>query len=195
MLLNRLVAELPSNESYFEVGCLKGGTLISALLNNLNATAYACDNWSEYLNENPEQIFWNNLKKYKGRMAEPKVIKDSCWNLVTTPPFEKPIGVYFYDGDHTFESQKKALTHFYKFFAERVVVIVDDWNWDAVKTGTWAGIAEIKPKHVFYLELPSRRNGDLENYHNGIGAFYLEFGENKFYTPSTAPGKIPAAVK
>jgi len=192
MLLNKLVSELPSDEAYFEIGCLKGGTLISALLGNRHATAYACDNWSEYLHENPEKQFWNNLKRYRGRIAEPKVIKDDCWNLVKNPPFEKPVGIYFYDGDHSFESQERALTVFAKYLAERCIVLVDDWNWDDVKAGTWAGIAKIKPKHLFYLELPSRHNGDLENYHNGIGAFYLEMGENKFFTPSTAPGTITA---
>jgi hypothetical protein len=178
------MAELPSDEAYFEVGVLKGGTLISGLLDHKFVTAYANDKWCEYLDENPEQTFRDNLLRYKDRLPDVKVLKGDSFELAKNAPFEKPIGLYFYDGDHSEEAQRRALTDFSKYLAKKCIVLVDDWNWDKVRTGTWKGIDALRPQNVYYVELPSRKNGDLENYHNGIGAFYLELGESKLLTVS-----------
>ena len=173
-LLNRLVAKLPAGESYLEIGCFQGASLISALLDYLQARAIACDNWSEQPEHRPEEKFWANLKKYEARIPKVAVYKQDCFTLPERKPFDCPVGVYFYDGNHNFESQLKAITMFTPFLAKRCVVLVDDWNWDRVRDGTWQGIDEIRPNHVSYWELPSKGNGDFENYWNGIGAFYME---------------------
>lgn len=174
MLLNRLVGALAVDESYFEIGCLKGATLISALLDHPSASAVACDNWSQLPQDDPEQAFWKNLKAYGARLPEIMVRKTDCFKLVEDPPFKSPIGVYFYDGDHSFESQSKAVTVFAPFLAKRSVVIVDDWNWERVRSGTWAGIHAVRPRRVEFWELPARFDRDTENFWNGIGAFHIE---------------------
>lgn len=173
-LLNRLVSRLPAGEMYFEVGCLKGATLVSALLDHRHVSAVACDNWTEYLDQKPEEIFLRNLKNYEARLPRINIIKQDCFKLPQNSPFKQPIGVYFYDGDHSFDSQMKAIMLFAPFLAKRCVVLVDDWNWDHVRNGTWQGIHVVRPRRLEFWELPSAGNCDVNNYWNGIGAFYLE---------------------
>ena len=89
-------------------------------------------------------------------------------------PFSKPIGLYFYDGFHTSETQYKAIVEYARFWAKNVIVIVDDWNWNFVREGTWKGISTIRPKNVWFQDLPSSAQGnDLASFWNGLGAFYI----------------------
>lgn len=174
-LLNRCVAALPDNEAYLEIGCWQGASLISALMGNPKATAYACDAFCEFLNENPRVRFTENRQKYAGRIPDFTFFEMNCFELAKRErPFEKPIGAYFYDGHHSEESQMRAITEFGPFLAKSSIVIVDDWNMAEVRTGTWRGIDSLRPKNMWFRELPARHNGDVENFWHGIGAFYLE---------------------
>jgi hypothetical protein len=185
MLLNRLVAKLPPDEAYFEVGVLKGGTLISALLDHRSVTAYANDKWCEYVEWKPKESFFKNLERYKDRLPEVHFLEKDTFDIPAAPPFEKPIGLYFYDGGHTEDEHRRAIADFGPFLAQKCIILVDDWNWYPVRKGTWQGLNDIKPKHLFFLELPALSNGDPKNFHNGVGAFYLEFGPNEFLTEPT----------
>jgi hypothetical protein len=182
-LLNLLVGLLPPEEIYLEVGSWKGATLISALLDHPSAQAFACDNWSQFQEHGAEPIFFSNLEKYKPRLPNYTILKQDCFTIPANPPFKKPIGIFFYDGDHSYDAQFKAITLFAPFLSRRCVVLIDDWNWDRVRQGTWSGINAIRPIRLDYQELPAIQNGDIENYWNGVGAFYLELplvGQYKF---------------
>jgi len=173
-LLNMLVAKLPPNECYFEVGCLKGASLISACLDHKDATVYACDNFSENPDQEGKKHFYENLKKYEDRLPKIEFFEEDCFSLPALAPFQKPIGLYFYDGGHAQVEQKMAITEFKQFFAPTLILLVDDWNWDYVRIGTWEGIHALRPRQVLFYELPARYNCDRENWWNGIGAFYIE---------------------
>jgi precorrin-6B methylase 2 len=171
MLLHRCVAAIPPEEAYLEIGCLRGSTLISALLDHKEVTAYACD---IHLDDVVKKLFNENLDRYKSRLPELTFFAESCWEVVKKAPFKKPIGVYFYDGGHGEIDQKKAIVQFKQFLAPESIVIVDDWNWPWVKKGTMAGIEEIKPKNVWFQELLTPKNGYYPGFWNGIGAFHLQ---------------------
>lgn len=185
MLLNRLVAALPSEEAHFEVGCFRGATLISALLDHHDVTSYACDDFSGTAAwPNTKQIFESNLQKYKDRLPSIKFYEESCWNLPKKKPFQKPIGIFFYDGDHSYESQRRAIVEFAPFLASQVIILVDDWNWQQVREGTFQGLCQMRPMKMSYFELPGNEDmpwtissaivpHSIPNYSNGIGAFHL----------------------
>lgn len=172
-LLNGCVAELPSDEAYLEVGCWHGASLIAALLGNMSATAIACDNFSQFLRSNPRTHFYRHLERYRERIPPLTFLEGDCFELPRRSPPTKPIGVYFYDGEHSEESQMKAITEFHTLLADDAIVLVDDWNFPAVQRGTWRGIEAIRPKRIWFQELPARDNGDRENFWNGVGAFHL----------------------
>jgi len=175
LLLNNCLNYLPKNEAYLEIGCYQGATLISTLLNHKNSIAYACDNFSEFIEENPRDIFNQNLLKYSDQIPNITFFDQDSFELANQEsPFEYPIGIYFYDGDHSQELQRKAITQFSRFFANEVLIFVDDWNWQQVQDGTWEGISEINYKKIWHKSLPARMNGDRELWWNGIGVFHLE---------------------
>ena len=48
---------------------------------------------------------------------------------------ERPIGVYFYDGDHAYEHQLEGLRVAEPYFTDDCVVFVDDTNWAPAAPG------------------------------------------------------------
>lgn len=166
MLLHQLVAALPESEAYLEIGCFRGATLFSALMDQ-KATAYACDNFES--GSDAEKAFYRAAEFFKDRLPPFRFFNESCWNLPAKKPFLYPIGVYFYDGDHAMEAHERAITEFAPFLAKKAIFVVDDWAWDFVREGTLRGIDKINPKKVekYLIDV----SGD---FWNGIGAFYLE---------------------
>lgn len=174
VLLNRLVAQLPADEAYLEIGCWQGASALSALRGNLGATAYVCDKFSEFTDADPRAKFFANKKRYEGVVPDFTFFDMVSFELCKLErPFAKPIGVYLYDGDHSEQSQARALIEYRKFLAKQVVFIVDDWNWERVRAGTWKAIDAVRPKDIWFRELPSDGNKDQQNFWNGVGAFYL----------------------
>lgn len=171
MLLNRLVAELPADEAYLEVGCFKGATFISALLGHTQATAYGVDNWSQFKDHDAGAYFRANTDKYKKELPPFNFIEADFFKL-SEYPFTKPIGLYFYDGHHGEASQRAAIELTPRFLAKQAIIVIDDWNQDGVRRGTWAGIADLRLKAVVFKELPTIPDG----FYRGIGAFYVERG-------------------
>jgi len=164
-LLNRLVRLLPRDECYLEIGLFRGATFISALLDNMDATGYGCDHWQQY---DSEVEFRRNFERYRPRLGNATVYTADCFRIADRRHFRKPIGVYFYDGDHTEESQFRAVNVYGHLFADEVIVLVDDWNGPDIRHGTWRGVDSLRPRQVWFTELIS-----LENFHNGVGAFHL----------------------
>ena len=86
-------------------------------------------------------------------------------------PFK--ISVFFYDGDHSYEAQKKAIKHYLPMMDETFILIVDDWNWKQVQVGTKEAIIEEKLK-VLYDHTILTSGEDPDDYWNGLGIFVLK---------------------
>ena len=54
-----------------------------------------------------------------------------------------PVNFYLYDGEHSHESQRKALTHFYPMLDDVFIFVVDDYTWETARSGTQEGIGEL----------------------------------------------------
>lgn len=175
LLLNRLVKSLPEGEAYLEIGVHIGATFISALFDNKGKTAYACDDFSEFREGgDPAVKFFANLERHASEIATPTIFRENCWELSKKEkPFEKPVGVYFYDGNHSGESQLRAIKEYARFLAPEAIVIIDDWNWKHVRIATWRGIAEVMPKKLQFQEVLDEKGSQPVGFWNGIGAFHI----------------------
>ena len=83
----------------------------------------------------------------------------------------KNINVYFYDGDHSEESQEKGLIYYNDILADTVIIIVDDWNAPNVRSGTRKAIKELNWKILKEWELPGQSGNWSANsglYWNGL---------------------------
>lgn len=158
--------------TYVEVGTWKGSSFLSAMYHN-NVEGICIDNWSEF--GGPKNEFLSNVGLHLTK-ENIRIIDKDCWSI-TSEDLPKPIDIYLYDGPHTFEDHRKAITHYSKFFSEYVIIIIDDWmcDWADVKSGTMAGFAESNLTILFKCEIPlvntnlHHQRGDT--FWNGCGIF------------------------
>jgi Methyltransferase domain len=122
-LLNRLVSALPEGECYLEVGSLEGRTLQAASHGN-EKLCIGVDPGRKYASS-PEIL-------RKGVELVSKF--DLEVELEDVP---KPIGVLFYDGDHSEKGTFTGIAHLLGFAARESVVVVDDWDRQSVRDGVF----------------------------------------------------------
>jgi hypothetical protein len=135
---------------YLEIGTFKGSSVCSAMCGN-NALVYCIDHWNEsytgslYIDE-----FFSNFEKYKG-INEAHFIKNDCFavDVSTLPKFN----IYMYDGDHSYNSHFNALVHFINCLDDIFIYIVDDWNWEDVRNGTFKSIQHLNLKILYEKEI------------------------------------------
>ena len=160
-LLNNIV-NMPG-VNYLEIGVHKGSTFVSALYQNNVNYAYAIDNWSEF--GNAENTFLKNCNKFNinnfSLFNEDAFSLDLHW-------INHKINVYFYDGCHSLEAQRKALEYYYDVLDDTFIFIVDDYDWGDTQVGTMAGICKCNLKILYERRLKARFCGDKKTWWNGL---------------------------
>ena len=140
MFLHNLCSIVPQPR-YLEIGVFCGGSFIPAIYDN-DVTATALDNWSwEGANLT---LFKEYLAKFGGR-ANVNILEADF----KTTGFTK-IGSYnimFYDGSHNENDQRDGVKLPVPAMDHDYIVIVDDWNWDHVRRGTFRGLREGNRSH------------------------------------------------
>ena len=141
------ICEIPK-ANYLEVGTYGGSSLVSAAYGNgtiLNEV-HAIDNFSEFIREDsgyhPRDDLQRNMNLHLGDMKDKiKFHEEDCFefDLKKLPKIQ----VYFYDGEHSMESQRKAFTYFEPVFDDVFIAIVDDWEQRQARLGTIQGLEEI----------------------------------------------------
>jgi hypothetical protein len=127
--INALIASLESPK-YLEIGCYTGSTACSALYGN-RASATLIDNWSQY---GGRKQFDANLASIASPDLDVAVIEKDFRTVDATSLGAHD--VYLFDGPHAEADQRDGIVNFQTALAENHVLIVDDWNWPAVRTGT-----------------------------------------------------------
>jgi hypothetical protein len=142
-LLNNIGARV---RTYVEVGCYHGSTLIAAAYRNTHLSALGIDNFSEdhpALNRHggPREQLPRNLHRY----APHAQFFEADFRSVALD--ESPaIDCFFYDGPHDREPTRDAVTHFAPWFAEEALLLVDDWNWESPRLGTYDGLHDLRDR-------------------------------------------------
>ncbi|MBT4497522.1 MAG: hypothetical protein HOC74_07365 [Gemmatimonadetes bacterium] len=109
----------------------------------------------------------------KARPARFQFYDDDCFSpqllqTLRTAHAGSRINTYLYDGAHDQESQRRAFTEYDFILDDQFIAIVDDWNSPGVKEGTYQAFRELDYQVVKQWELPSRNNGDIYNWWNGL---------------------------
>ena len=137
------ICEVPDCK-YLEVGVFQGAMFASALQGN-NIVANAVDNWSDTHNvpmrdidikaekEDTKQVFLKNIRPYTGGKSVTVTDSDSAESLSKIPVKSN---VVLYDGEHTEEAHFNFLTKYNSKIDNTFCLIIDDWNWLQVRTGT-----------------------------------------------------------
>lgn len=175
-LLNNLASL--SGANYLEVGSWKGSTAIAALYGNGSTLrrAVIIDNFSEFQTDPIKETLFNNLNQF-ATGCNWSFYDHDCFSIDKDATFDTPIDIYFYDGHHSYESQKQAFTYFDDIFADVFIAIVDDYDWFGgvfgnVRKGTLDAFRELGYKILFMRELGNypgdHHLGDSTNWWNGV---------------------------
>lgn len=154
-----------TNPNYLEIGIWKGSTFISALYGNSFEFALGIDNGSEFGNAEFERN--QNTRQLLTDLNRIRFINRDCFEL---NPYDlgRTFNVYFYDGNHSYDSQVRAFTHYNPVLRSPFIAIVDDYNWLAVENGTKDAFSTLGYKVVDDWELRTNMEGDPDSYWNGL---------------------------
>lgn len=149
---------------YLEVGCWKGSTAVSALYDNPFGYATLLDNFSEFNDPSPEPELRDNLERFSSHFQGKLSFRnEDCFSA----RLEGAHDVFFYDGNHSVESQCRAFLHFDHALAPLFIAVVDDWNWAEVREGTFRAFRELGYKVLRQWDIFTPANG-LGGWHNGF---------------------------
>lgn len=139
---------------YLEIGTWAGSSVCSAMCGN-KAKVVCIDNWSEF--GGPKETFLKNFEQFKGE-NDAQFIESDCFILDTStlPKFN----IYMYDGNHSYDSHYRALSHFYSCLDDTFIYIVDDWNWQDVRNGTKNAIEAMNLSILYDKEIRLTWNED-----------------------------------
>jgi predicted O-methyltransferase YrrM len=139
-LLNLAVSLLDPPERYVEVGTYHGASLIGALRGNEGKESVAIDNFSiGELNmggvDRPKpsrERLEQNLERFG--IAGASILEGDLFSLIEGGAVgDRPVGVYYYDAAHDYDSQIRGLEIVEPYLAEHALLIVDDTDWEHVE--------------------------------------------------------------
>jgi hypothetical protein len=175
--LNRLVARMDDEECYLEVGTWKGRTLLSAAHDNPNRLCIGCDifrTWGRFTGPGflAKRALMRNIETHRPRGAEVRFFHMSSRELFGQRLIPRPVGVYFYDGDHSYGGTFHGIVAGSAYLAERAIVLVDDWNDPVIRSATADALEQANLACLWRASLPGE-HGPI-GWWNGLGAFYVE---------------------
>ncbi len=134
---NYLLAGLPQ-AAYLEVGSWTGSTLCAALHGN-RLRAFAIDNWSMF--GGPIQQFLRNVADCDSADVDFNMLTED-FRAVDYARLGR-FNVYLYDGPHSQTDQYDGVVLAQPALDAEFVLIVDDWNWSQVRTGTFDAVRDL----------------------------------------------------
>jgi len=146
LFINALIRLIP-NPRYLEVGVWAGSTLCSAIAGN-KVQAVAIDNWSQF--GGPRELFLENLKRF--RAGSEVTVLERDFRSLRFADYGR-FNVYLYDGPHSAADQHDGIALALPALDSEFVLIVDDWNWAEVRTGTHSAIDRLELEVVFAIEV------------------------------------------
>jgi hypothetical protein len=175
--LNALVSRMEPDEQYLEIGTWKGRTLVSAALGNRGRVCIGCDYfrfWGKFTGPGviARHALYRNLRRYQADSAEIRFYRMKSRDLFERRVIGGRIGVYFYDGDHSYAGTRHGVTAAAPLLSRRSVLVMDDWRDPEIRRATHDGIAAAGLRQLWCRELYGDRHGG--DWWNGLGVFYLE---------------------
>ena len=147
------IVELVSDARYLEIGSWKGSTVCSAIWGN-TCRATAIDNWSQF--DGPKDEFDQNTAQCVTGAINFNFI-ESDFRQVDYSQIGK-YNVYMFDGPHSDQDQYDGIGLVLPARDIEFILIVDDWNWDGVRSGTLSALNNLNLEIKSYLEIRTTDN-------------------------------------
>jgi hypothetical protein len=167
-LINTLIQAL-NRPRYLEIGSWLGSTVAAALYGN-SVAAVCIDNWSQF--SGTREHFLENVKKAELNSNELRLIEQD-FRKVDYGNIGK-FNVFLFDGPHSEVDHSDAVLIAQPCLDERFVLIVDDWNWIAVRLGTMSGLLAAKCRVEASVQIRTTHDNSVpriafeaSDWHNG----------------------------
>lgn len=124
-IINVCVSLMPEDQAYLNIGTWQGFTLFAGMLGHDNKQCIGVDNFSQYERSDQAKNFYRHFEALKSPLHSFFSLDYQAY----LQQHQTQVGVYFYDGEHSYEHQLQGLTLIEPFLAEGAIVLVDDTNW------------------------------------------------------------------
>lgn len=166
--INEYVGKTPQAR-YLEVGSWAGSTATAALFGN-RVDSVCIDNWSLF--GGPREAFLANIKLALSEQVAFRFI-ESDFRAVDFASLGK-FNVYLFDGPHEEVDQYDGVKLAQPALEARYLLVVDDWNWRAVRNGTFQALVDLGCRIEAAMEVRTTRNDthpdvawEKSEWHNG----------------------------
>jgi len=150
--------------NYLEVGAFNGATITAAAYGNSGRfTTVDMDDVTPALNAN---------KKSFGGKINIDFVQGDCWT-VDLDRIPAGVNVYFFDGPHEKEDHARALPYYLPRLADQFIFVVDDWEDEKVRAGTFEGIKSSGLLPTFIAEIGLGDHEARDGWWNSLGVFVL----------------------
>lgn len=156
---------------HLECGIHKSGTYTATIAGNTNIReSYAIDNFASdaHSDDKARPVFEKYSKMFLPKTTSHFLIVNNTFDT-ELDYLPSNIDLYMYDGDHSYEAQKQALTYFKDNLADEFIFLCDDYDWEEVKKGTHDGIREAGYE-ILYEKILDGNDHDNDGFWNG---FYI----------------------
>ena len=167
-IVNHAVSLMPASQAYLNIGVWNGFTFLSGVLGHPDRTCIGVDNFCKF--GGPREAFGRRFDRHRGPRHR---FHDQDYVEYLESVHREPLGVYYFDGPHTYEHQFDGLRLAERFFAPGCVVLVDDTNGDAARRGTLDFIAGSQRRYHRLLDQRTSRNCH-PTYWNGLMVYRHE---------------------
>ena len=123
-IVNQVVARMPSDQAFVNVGVWNGFTFLCGIAGNPDRPCVGLDNFSQF--GGPREAF---LARFNALKSPRHQFHDNDYIEYFARKHQGQIGFYIYDGEHSYANQLKGLQVAEPFFADGCLVLVDDTNW------------------------------------------------------------------
>jgi hypothetical protein len=175
LFMNNLMHDVP-DPRYLEIGLFHGASFCSAVAKN-RLTALGIDNWTEFGGK--RAFFDANLDAFRSEGANIQVLEQDFRKV----PYGSvgKFNILFYDGSHTEKDQYDGVMFPQPAMDDTYIMIIDDWNWERVRNGTFKALGDAKLTVDYSVEVRTTFNNDHlplvhgpgSEWHNGMIAAVL----------------------
>ncbi len=153
-VLQKVVAEMPAELSFVNVGVWHGFSFLASLLDNQAKRCVGVDNFSQF--GGPKQEF---LARFEKLRSPEHHFYEMDYEDYFREKHTGRLGVYLYDGEHSYANQLKGLQVAEPYFAPGCIVLVDDTNWDEPRQASLDFINQSSRNYQLLLDARSAANG------------------------------------
>jgi hypothetical protein len=165
-LLNLAASCLGADESYVEVGSFYGASLIGAMRGN-TGDFVAIDRFSfdvpevrgRPLPHASREGLEQGLARFGAESAT--ILEGDAFELIEGGALAgRRVGVYYWDGPHDYEGQLRGMRAVEPWLAPEAVIVVDDYDWEAVARATHDYVAA-EPAAELLMEIGGEAAGQV----------------------------------